>query len=51
MVMTARDIRAWIETVPDDAEVGINDDGMCLEVVGSDAYLEVGGLPLPEARS
>ena len=44
-MMTKQEISAWLETLPEGAEVGIDDGGLCLLVLGSEEYLEVGGLP------
>jgi hypothetical protein len=46
MAMKWADIREWGDTLPDDAEVGIDEGGLVLTVAGDEAmYLEVGGLP------
>ena len=44
-MMSKKDVRAWLNTLPEDAEVGIDDGGLCLQMRGLEAYLEVGGLP------
>jgi hypothetical protein len=44
-MMSKQDVRAWLDTLPEDAEVAIDDGGLCLEMRGSDAYLEIGGFP------
>jgi hypothetical protein len=44
-MMSKQDVRAWLDTLPEDAEVGIDDGGLCLQMHGSTAYLEIGGLP------
>jgi hypothetical protein len=43
-MMTKQEITAWLNTLPEDAEIGIDDGGMCLQVLGSEEYLEVGAL-------
>jgi len=47
MSIPVSELRRWLETIPNDEEVGIDDDGLSLQVVGdSQTYLEVGGLPI-----
>ena len=52
MSMPVRDIRAWLATLDDDDEVGIDDGGLTLHVVGAEPtpYLEIGGLPEKDAE-
>ena len=50
MAMSKQDVLRWLETLPEYAEVAIDDDGFTLvELTPSGqlgkAYLEVGGLP------
>lgn len=46
MSISAKDLKKWINSIPDGTPVGIDDGGLTLQVVGnSDVYLEVGGLP------
>lgn len=46
MSILVSELTHWLETVPKEAEVGIDDGGLSLQVVGSPlTYLEVGGLP------
>ena len=46
MSMTVGEVREWLDTLSDDDEVGIDDGGLSLRVVGGeDFYLEIGGLP------
>lgn len=50
MSILVSELTHWLETVPKEAEVGIDDGGLSLQVVGSPlTYLEVGGLPNPTA--
>lgn len=44
-MMDVKQIREWMATLPDDAEIGVDDGGLCLRVEGNDAYLEIGGMP------
>ncbi len=51
MAMPVQDIQAWLNTLPHDAAVGVNDGGLCLEVVDDpDTWLEIGGIPLPDGE-
>lgn len=46
MAMTAQEIMEWLEGLPEDAVVGVDDGGLCLRVAGDEGnYCEVGGLP------
>lgn len=46
MSMPAREVLEWLENLPEDAKVGVDDGGLCLRVVGDeDNYCEIGGLP------
>ena len=46
MTMEVREIKEWLDTLSDDDVVGIDDGGLCLQVVGDpEPYLEVGGMP------
>jgi hypothetical protein len=45
-MMTVRDIKAWLNTLPDDDSVGVDDGGLTLVPAGQpDAWLEIGGMP------
>jgi hypothetical protein len=44
-MMSATEIRAWLDTLPDNADVGIDDGGSALQAHEQDAYLEIGGMP------
>jgi hypothetical protein len=44
-MMSKHDVRTWLDTLPEDAEIGIDDGGLCLQMGGSEVYLEIGGLP------
>jgi hypothetical protein len=49
MAMPVRKIREWLDSLRDDQEVGVDEGGLCLEVVDApEEYLEVGGLPEDE---
>lgn len=56
MAMSVRDLKEWLDGLPSDAEVGVDEDGLCLRVVKppeddrfeEQAYCEVGGLPEDE---
>jgi len=46
MAISTKELKKWINTLPDNISVGIDEGGLILQVVGnSDVYLEVGGLP------
>lgn len=48
-MMTKRELLDWIDTLPDDAEIGIDEGGLALQTLatadGNASYLEIGGLP------
>jgi hypothetical protein len=43
-MMAAAELKRWLKTLPDDAEVGIDEGGLTLQANHAGAYLEVGGL-------
>lgn len=46
MTMTAREIKAWLNTLDDTDDVGIDDGGLTLRVIQDPfPYLEIGGMP------
>ncbi len=47
-MMAARELQDWLGTLNDGDMVGIDDGGLTIVVAGSDAYLEVGGIPEEE---
>lgn len=49
MAMKVSELKNWLSTLPNKAEVGIDEGGLQLQVVGNeDVYVEVGGLPEEE---
>lgn len=43
-MITAKELKRWINTLPKDAQVYVDDGGLTLLVdVDSEAYLEIGG--------
>lgn len=46
MTIAAAELRRWIDSLPEDSEVAIDEGGLTLMETGGDAYLEVGGIPL-----
>lgn len=48
MAMTVSEIKEWLDSLPADASVGIDDGGLALQQVGTEAYLEIGGIPEDE---
>tara|TARA_B100000929_G_scaffold33562_5_gene24325 strand:- start:848 stop:1018 length:171 start_codon:yes stop_codon:yes gene_type:complete len=52
-MMSKKEIERWLSTLPDDADVAIDEGGLCLVEVNDDgsegdAYLEVGMTPAEE---
>ena len=45
MSVTAADLKAWLSTLPADAEVGIDEDGMQLTDLTGAHSLTIGGIP------
>ncbi len=46
MAMIVREIKEWLNTLSEAAEVGVDDGGLCLRVVDDEEnYCEIGGLP------
>jgi len=46
MSMTVKDVQAWLSTLDQEDEVGVDEGGLTLQSVNDyEAYLEVGGLP------
>ena len=48
MAMKKEELQAWLESLPNGCEIGVDDGGLTLQVVDHDAYCEVGGLPEEE---
>lgn len=44
-MMSKQEIREWLDTLPDDAELGVDEALLGLQVYGSEANLIVGALP------
>ncbi len=44
MSMSAKEIKEWLAILDENAEVGIDDSGLCLRVAGEPSYLEIGGI-------
>lgn len=45
MAMTVSEIKELLDSLPADASVGIDDGGLALQKVGTEAYLEIGAIP------
>ena len=49
MSMPIKELKEWLDSLPADAEVGVDEGGLCLRVVDDeleqDRFCEVGGLP------
>ena len=51
MGMIAKDVKEWLQTIPDDHVIAIDDGGMLLVDIDEkddDVYLEIGGIPEEE---
>src|ERR1041385_2936146 len=44
-MMPRDELLQWITGLPEDAEIGIDDGGWCLQTKTGEDYLEIGGLP------
>ncbi len=44
-MVSKKELQNWLETLPSDAMVGVDEGGLILEVQDSEAYYEVGGMP------
>jgi len=52
MAMKRSAIQKWISTLPGDPEIGVDEGGLCLRVVGDpDPYLEIGGIPVEDEEN
>ena len=49
-VMSVKDVREWLSTLPDDANVAIDHGGLALVEVDGEAYIEVGGIPQDDVK-
>ena len=45
MAMTVREIREWLDALPPDDLVAVDEGGLILQTLNARAYCEVGGLP------
>ena len=45
MSITKQELQDWLATLPEGAEVAVDEGGLTLVEVGQDAYVEVGGIP------
>jgi hypothetical protein len=46
MAITVKELREWLDAIPQDALIGVDDGGLTLQVADdANAYIEVGGLP------
>jgi len=45
MAISVRELREWAKSLPDDADVAVDDGGLVLVEVAGEAWLEVGGEP------
>jgi len=42
-MITAKELTRWLNTLPKDAQVFVDEGGLMLSVLDSEAYLEIGG--------
>ena len=42
-MIAAKELKTWLNTLPKDAQVYVDDGGLTLSVLDSEAYLEIGG--------
>lgn len=49
MAMIVSEIKEWLDSLPANAVVGIDEGGLALQQVGAEAYLDVGGIPKDES--
>lgn len=47
MALTNLQLKEWLATLADDSLVGVDEGGLILQEAGTDAYLEIGGMPEP----
>jgi hypothetical protein len=52
-MISNRELKAWLNRLPDDAMIGVDDGGLNLEMVSPKEesfidYIEVGGIPVEE---
>ena len=44
MAISKEELQNWLSTIPDNSQVGIDEGGICIEMVdNSNIYLEIGG--------
>ncbi len=48
-MIAVRELRDWLNSLDPGDVIGVDDGGLTLCVVGTSAYIEVGGLPEPES--
>jgi hypothetical protein len=45
MSISVKDLKQWLDSIPNSTQIGVDDGGLTLQVVGNpDVYLEVGGI-------
>jgi hypothetical protein len=47
-MMSNAEIKEWSATLPEEANIGVDEGGLTLVVEDSNAYLEIGGIPDPD---
>ena len=48
LMISVSELKNWLETLAEDDFVGVDDGGLCLVVLDTDAYYEIGGMPEEE---
>lgn len=50
-MMSKSEVLDWVQALPDDAEIGIDDGGLTITTPDGQGWLEIGGIPLCESCS
>ena len=45
-MMSKAEVLEWVNALPDDAEIGVDEGGLCLTTPDGKDWCEVGGVPL-----
>ena len=49
MSATVSQMREWLATLDDGAEIAVDDGGLTIVEVGGSAYFDLGGIPDPQS--
>ena len=44
-MMTVKEVKEWLTTLPDDLQIGVDEGGLRLEDEDANVCLEIGGIP------